>query len=217
MKAAFTLHHLPLLEYQSAFTQETSLSFKNFLATWSIIEINTKAHLKKKKRRERLRKTCKMSRKTMPFSTYRQRQGLYNVHNHFAFCTGQIQRVISVKVHTIYHAFIWRCPFMEQQQTHDFVTSRDTIWQSWRGCRDKYHTHTHTPRPPRVFSLELGKRDLIHWEKNEGQSEKCKRVQKKEGLFWRCVCVLVGRTETFFKSEVASHRALKTGNNLTWR
>lgn len=189
MKAAFTLHHLPLLEYQSAFTQETSLSFKNFLATWSIIEINTKAHLKKKKRRERLRKTCKMSRKTMPFCTYRQRQGLYNVHNHFAFCTGQIQRVISVKVHTIYHAFIWRCPFMEQQQTHDFVTSRDTIWQSWRGCRDKYHTHTHTP-PTKGLQSRTREKGSYPLGEKWGTKREVQKSSEEGGVILKvCVCV----------------------------
>lgn len=54
MKAAYTLHCLPLLEYKSFLTQETALSFKNFLATWSIMEINKYQGSLQRKKKKRL-------------------------------------------------------------------------------------------------------------------------------------------------------------------
>lgn len=132
MKAAHTLHCLPLLGDKSFLTQGTTLTFKNFLAIWSIMDINKHLGLLRKKKK----KTCKMSKKTIWFTTYRWRQGLYNVCDCLDFGSGQSERAISVYIytHTMCYVVIWSYP-----------------------C----NTTLYAASPSRGFSLEMGRRHPV--------------------------------------------------------
>lgn len=87
-----------------------------------------------------------MTRKSIWIMAYRQRQGLYNVCECRAFCTGQSQRAISESIYK-----------------HAMVLSEDNP-----------SSVPHILCPPRAFNLETGRRDQVIMASNEGGAEKHK-------------------------------------------